>query len=169
MDGFYGPHCEAAVNAGSQDVVGPPIPSPPSSYPNAPGSNAISRRGGVSSFVLVLAMLSLLAVLAAGTFFLYGYFRKKRHDNDRLTDNLRWASAYRDNPSADEPNIAPRRKSSYIEAYPANAHSSSTDPFSTHLAPLQHDDDEKEEEKPQVYIGPPRDEDGHVLHNVEIL
>ena len=60
-----------------------------------------------------------------------------------------------------------------MESFPANGHSSSTDPFATNLAPIQHVDDNdeevEEEDKPQVYIGPPRDEDGHELHNVEIL
>jgi len=67
--------------------------------------------------------------------------------------------------NAPELNLAPRQR---VYGYdPVVPPSSSTDPFVTHLAPrqIERDDDEP---APQVYIGPPRDEDGHELHNVII-
>ena len=93
---------------------------------------------------------------------------------DMVSSNMRWAtSEYKDRPTDDEPNLAPRRRESSslpsYEDYPANAHSSSTDPFATHLAPKAPPADDDGEDQPQVYIGPPLDEDGHVLSDVNII
>jgi len=105
--------------------------------------------------------------------------RRKRKD---FANSLRWADGlYRDEPGSgglNQVNIAPRRGSYVDEPYSASEHSSATDPMATHLAPktttsaavVVSDEDEEDEPEPQptVYIGPPRDEDGHELHNVEI-
>jgi hypothetical protein len=58
----------------------------------------------------------------------------------------------------DEVNIAPHRES--FTDFSSKAKSSS-DPIASAVASLPG--------APEVYIGPPRDEDGHELHNVEII
>jgi hypothetical protein len=139
------------------------MPSVAEASATATTSKADSNSGNgvkialLSFFVLTAVLVSL--VLATG------YLKRKPRRRDMLAENIRWASDYQDTPP--ELNLMPRRRdSTSFQDYPANAHSSSTDPFSTHLAPKQV---EPEEPAPQVYIGPPRDEDGHELHNVEIV
>jgi hypothetical protein len=56
----------------------------------------------------------------------------------------------------DEMNIAPHR-----ESFTDYRVKSSSDPIASAIALLPG--------APEVYIGPPRDEDGHELHNVEII
>ena len=106
-------------------------------------------------------------MIVGAVFCVSAYVRHKRRRDDSLSQNLRWASTYKDNPTSEFNlhSISGRRTS---DRYAANEHASSTDPFATHLAPNTAAE-AKEDEQPQVYIGPPRDEDGHVLHSVEIL
>jgi hypothetical protein len=123
----------------------------------------------------------LVVIIVGG--FLAWILVKRRGKRKYAAKSMRWGdSLYRDG-YRDEPgsgiNIAPRRSSSVydetsIHDYSVSMHSSSTDPMATILAPktpvapAEADDDEDPEPRPTVYIGPPRDEDGHVLHNVEI-
>jgi hypothetical protein len=150
--------------------------------------NAIAAQSSSSSSSLpigqILAIVGVLLVVTLVAAFVGSALRRKHRKRKGLASSMLWGdSLYRDG-YRDEPgsgiNIAPRRSSSVYEdaisnqEYPVSMHSSSTDPMATVLAPkapvapLDVDDDEEPEPQPTVYIGPPRDEDGHVLHNVEI-
>lgn len=136
---------------------------------------------GIQVFAIVI---SIIAIMAVAVFSAAMYVRNRRRKQKAVNNALRWGSSYRDEPD-DSVNLAPRRQSSYLDPYPVNNHSSSTDPMASHLAPkspaasnemdsiiraaIEEDDSEDFEDAPQVYIGPPRDEDGHELHNVEII
>jgi len=109
------------------------------------------------------------------TFFAVNSYLRRRRKRRNISNHLRFISNYRDEPDRDQVNIAPRRSSYIEEPYSAEEHSSSRDPMASHLAPKQTDvpfsaeSTDSGESQPQVYIGPPRDEDGHELHNVEII
>jgi hypothetical protein len=121
-------------------------------------------------------------VIVVGGLFV-GILVRRRRKHKYAAKSMLWGdSLYRDG-YRDEPgsgiNIAPRRSSSVydetsIHDYAVSMHSSSTDPMATVLAPkaaaapAEADNEKDPEPHPTVYIGPPRDEDGHVLHNVEI-
>ena len=167
-DGFTGPHCELSSEAPEE------LPAVQASTSSAESSSGSSNGARVAAITI-----SLLATVAAAAFFGTKY-SKERNSSRTMNDNIRWASEYQDRPGEDEPNLAPRRRRDSAtprggyEDYPANAHSSSTDPFATHLAPKtavpsDQEDGDEEESQPQIYIGPPRDEDGHELHNVDII
>ena len=63
----------------------------------------------------------------------------------------------------EEVNLAPCGGESSLEM-PETDFISSSDPMISSSDLMQPPDDE-----PEIFIGPPRDEDGHELHNVEIL
>ena len=121
--------------------------------------------------------MSVVAILAVGFFAGKAFVRRYRKRKD-IANSLRWADGlYRDEPGGgglNQVNIAPRRASYLDETYSVKEHSSATDPMATHLAPAtppsvaEEDDVADPEPEPQGYIGPPRDEDGHELHNVDI-
>jgi hypothetical protein len=106
------------------------------------------------------------------------YCRNKRRTTPK-DNRVRWGTGYSDEPSS--LNLAPRR--SFAESdYPVSTHISSTrDPMAAFHAkprstssmtegfPLSPQDADPTDSVTQVYLGPPRDEDGHVLHSVEIL
>jgi len=133
-----------------------------------------------SAFQIIVLVISLIAITVVAVASTSAYVRRRRAKSNNITDALRWSSNYRDDPNSG-PNLAPRRSSIYDEDYPANAHSSSTDPMVTHLAPkttasmtgtrpdVASPSADGASSSPQVYIGPPRDEDGHELHNVQII
>jgi hypothetical protein len=154
-NGWDGPHCEIKI---TRDAVA------------SNGATSSSNNGGDSknaarvffTTVLVLAVAVLSLVLATVL------IRNRRRRNDAASSSSRWGSSYRDSP---EHNISPRRESSSYRnkgsesVYPPSSHSSSRDPMATHLAPAS----PPRQNDPEIYIGPPRDEDGHELHSVEIV
>ena len=115
---------------------------------------------------------------------------RRKFKNDEVGRAVEWSdNRYRDNPP-EQVNLAPRRASVCIEndaqlpqqhhhsntgqddVYMASIASPSRDPLATLLAPsnpASEPNKQNESQGPQVYIGPPRDEDGHVLHSVEII
>ena len=112
-------------------------------------------------------VLSVIAVTLFIGFLLVTCLQKPRRmlkHHEMVDDNIRWASEYKDSPP--EVNLMARRESDRYEDFPASGVASSTDPFSTHLAVKTKQSDSLD---PQIYIGPPRDEDGHELHNVDII
>lgn len=149
--------------------------------------NASGAKSSTSSSSLpigqILAVVGVLLAVTLVAVFVGSALRRKQRKRKGLASSIWGDSLYRDG-YRDEPgsgiNIAPRRSSSVYEdainsrEYSVSMHSSSTDPMATVLAPKPPtsppdvDDDEEPEPQPTVYIGPPRDEDGHVLHNVEI-
>lgn len=179
--GFTGPHCELAeaanVNTPSDfQPATPPVAAPvapPVAAPTATeqlgSSTGSSSSGGDSSktgFEVFVLVVGLLAITVVVLFSVQSLLRnRQRKKNMVLEESLRWSAAtsgYRDQPDA---NLAPRRSFADVKA-----HASSTDPFATHLAQKAPAPLEVEKTKePEVYIGPPRDEDGHELHNVNII
>jgi hypothetical protein len=110
---------------------------------------------------------------------------RRKFRNDDTGRAVEWSdNRYRDNPP-EQLNLAPRRRGSVCiekddellpnnntdqeDVYMASIVSPSRDPMATLLAPPPYAPDKDESQGPQVYIGPPRDEDGHVLHSVEII
>ena len=126
------------------------------------GNDSYSSTGSVF-FISVLAIAVAVLSLVLATVLV----RNRKRRNDSMSNGLHWGgSSYRDSPKV---NLSPRRDSNFVTKepqvdYPPSAHSSSRDPMATHLAPSQ-----PAQSQPQVYIGPPRDEDGHELHSVEIV
>ena len=159
VDGFEGQHCEISANASElPPEVGPPLDPDGQSELRTNDDSHTSKIGGI------ILLLVLVTAIALSFFYVVPYIRRKRRQKS-VGNNIRWATNYQDDPS--EVNLAPRRSSSLI----FDQYSSSTDPFVTHLGSLNptHEEDEDEEPEPQIFIGPPRDEDGHVLHNVDII
>jgi hypothetical protein len=143
--GWDGPHCEINI---SRDAVA-----------SNDDSNSGARVFVTTALVLAVVVLSLVLATVL--------IRNRRRKNDAASSGTRWGSSYRDSP---EHNISPRRESSYKDkrsesVYPPSSHSSSRDPMATHLAPTS----QPRQNDPEIYIGPPRDEDGHELHSVEIV
>lgn len=160
---WAGPHCEISASASDAKVWSKPFS----------GSNS---SGGKSSTTVVLIVLLTLSVSALAVMGGAMYYRSNKYK--RRSNRVRWGPGYSDEPS--KLNLAPRR--SFAEPdYPANTHISSTRDPITLLPPLHsatssgiavHFAGEEKadgESQPQVYIGPPRDEDGNELHSVEIL
>jgi hypothetical protein len=157
-DGWDGPHCEIKF---SRDTVA--SNGTPSSSSNSNDSNDDSKSAArvffTTALVLAVAVLSLVLATVLT--------RNRKRRNDVSSNGMHWGSSYRDSP---ERNISPRRESHYKNdgsesVYPPSSHSSSRDPMATHLAPAS----QPRQKDPEIYIGPPRDEDGHELHSVEIV
>jgi hypothetical protein len=149
------------------------------------GSSSGAKSSSSSSLPVgqILAIVGVLLVVTLVAAYAGLVLRRKQRKRKGIAGSMPWGDSlyngYRDEPGSGI-NIAPRRSSSVYEdaitnrEYPVSMHASSTDPMATVLAPkapaapLDVDDDDEPEPQPTVYIGPPRDEDGHVLHNVEI-
>lgn len=186
-DGFLGPHCELRE---STKVEG--------SSSNDPYAEMRSSRGAdegisvVGTIFLVIGIFALVALFASGVRY---YRRRRKQRNAVVTSSLNWSSNYRDRPQEDI-NIAPKRASLHVDVYerateeayahrngsssrissaaPSLSHgSTSISPSAVQLLKTeQHlSDDEQDDDfdAPEVDIGPPRDEDGHELHNVDIV
>jgi hypothetical protein len=164
VDGFEGQHCEISSEA---NVLPPDVDAPVDQAIPDDGQSELQTKDGTWSskrIFLIILLLALLSAVPLTFYYIVPYVRRRRR-RKTVGNNIRWASNYQDDPA--EINLAPRRSSSLI----FDQYSSSTDPFVTHLGSLiqTHEEDEDEEPEPQVFIGPPRDEDGHVLHNVDII
>ena len=162
-DEWTGPHCEisvAVIQAAQADE---------------------DRSIVTHAFGVAVIVLAVLAIGAVATFSTVMYCRQRRRRNAAKAKNnnrLRWGPAYTDSNDDNNINLAPRQ-SFYDAEFPAAAMSSSRDPMAhmgaAHPAhnikatAAMTDDDDQGPPEPQIYIGPPRDEDGHVLHSVEIL
>jgi hypothetical protein len=143
---------------------------------------ASTGTGSSVSIGQIFAIVCVLLVVFFGVYFVGSLVRRRRKRKDSSKffgwgDSL-YRDGYRDEPGSGI-NIAPRRSSSVydggtVHGNSVSMHSSSTDPMATALAPkplavpAEADDGKEPEPQPTVYIGPPRDEDGHVLHNVDI-
>lgn len=156
-NGWEGPHCEIKI---SRDTVA--SKGNPSSSSKNDDSNNAARVFFTTALVLAVAVLSLVLSTVL--------IRNRKRRNDAASNGTRWGSSYRDSPDHNN-NISPRRESIYNNKgsegvfYPPSSHSSSRDPMATHLAPAT----PPRQNDPEIYIGPPRDEDGHELHSVEIV
>jgi hypothetical protein len=138
--------------------------------------------------VISVAAIAIIAACAASR---YRRRRRKQRDNAIVT-SLNWSTAYKDR--SDEINIAPRGESSsdvYEDAvsrdvFPWSSRDSSVTHLSssdatrtvadTHLIMTEQSFDDEDDDfpddlrsAPKIDIGPPIDEDGHELHNVEIV
>jgi hypothetical protein len=148
-------------------------------YPDYKYGNAPYEKVGHTLGITIIC-ISVFAIVIVSAFVGAIYIRGRRRLSSRSSKTSpRWG--YRDDPA--NVNLAPRR-ASMMESFarrssfatPPDSKHSSRDPMATNIAPQGPSVDSDEEdhglhaqESPQVYIGPPRDEDGHELHNVEIV
>jgi hypothetical protein len=142
-----------------------------------PSKTSRSSQDSKDIFEIFVLVISLIAIASVCSFLGREYLRNRsRNRSDNTTNQLRWATqGYRDHETP-EINIAPRRSFAESPIASRQHFSSSTDPM---VYAGAHPDVEdamssfsptnEELASPQVYIGPPRDEDGHELHNVEIF
>lgn len=144
------------------DVGAPPLD--PVINNSEDGSLVENGPSGLKISTIIILVLGAIAAIPLILIYVLPYVRRRRRQSS-VGNNIRWATKYQDEPA--EVNLAPRRSSSLI----FDQYSSSTDPFVTHLSSVSqaHEEEEDDEPEPQIYIGPPRDEDGHVLHNVDII
>ena len=170
-DGFIGERCEITQNKPDAKGIGDVSPT------KSRNNNGSSLQGlGIAAIVL-----SVCAVMAVVMFTVNGCIKRKRfrRRRDGETSGLIWASkgGYKD--SAETINFSPH-KSGYSEDYMASFANPSRDPMATALAPDTTEADAVEsdassgghgdsDDEPQIFIGPPTDEDGHILHSVDII
>lgn len=176
---WTGPHCEVKIAP-----VPTPAPSPAPSAVAASSTSAVSRDSGkqngkrafgIAVLVVIVCVLLSCVVLTIFRRCCMGPMEYSRENVDPYARRLRESAqeGYRDEP-VDHINLAPRRSSTVTnnEEFMHLA-SSSRDPFASHLAnaPPQNRafGGGNQLDGPQVYLGPPKDEDGNVLHSVEIL
>lgn len=137
--------------------------------------------------VVIFLALLFVGVLGGGYFMYRSMGRRQQRRNDIMTKTLAWASRYQD--EKPEVNLAPRRSSSINEGYiedvyldSVRGNESAGVSFSTRqsftavesggpAAPIDTSADllDDGDSPPEIYLGPPTDEDGHELHNVDIL
>ena len=182
--GWSGNHCE--IRTGSSSSSSPPSSTSSSSSAAASTTPPPSTRTGRQKLFIVLgALLLVLAIFVCIRCIRRNpeedsdasrncmYFRRRRHRQNRYRDD-------------EQVNLAPRApQDSFVMGN--SELSSSTQPMiaGLTLAPddepgLFRDDptsghyhDEfspyEPDDEPRIFIGPPRDEDGHELHNVDII
>lgn len=142
-------------------------------------------------------MWSIFALLAVGAalFAVRHRSARRRRHQDHVNQSLFWAGGYRDNTEdQDAVNIAPKRSSVFgtdtvydsairssssgqavLQRRQQKTGSSSQSNATEEQQGVELTDTSTEEEEdavppePKIYLGPPRDEDGHELHNVEIV
>jgi hypothetical protein len=159
MVGWEGPHCEYHTSEGyhSSTIV---------------HGQSFHTGNSARHVFLQIAYVVIVIGLCTLTFFICRrHYRNQITRNDIATDSALWGNSYRDR-SDDTINIAPRRQSDFSEAEYRKTIRSSRDPMLARLSQRRIetlDEDDDEEDEPKIYIGPPRDEDGHELHNVEII
>ena len=121
--------------------------------------------GKVFAILLIVGLVLLAALLIRRRL-------RRKKVLETLSQSASVWKSYRDRPS--EVNIAPARRQSEVmdndDLY-VQSISSSNAPMSmaAPVTPNGPDLLDADDEQPKIYIGPPRDEDGHELHNVEIL
>lgn len=182
LDGYTGPHCELREAKSVFNSWDP--------YSTFTGMGRVGddSRSGFEKAVLSLSIIAIVVVAAFST---KRYQQRRRERNHAVTSSINWQRNYRDEPS-EEINIAPKRGSVlsddqvYEQATIQARRRSSQDPLvaaaartnniasavemvKTELALAEEDGDLADDKDPEIYIGPPRDEDGHELHNVEIV
>ena len=143
--------------------------------------------------------LSIFGLLAVGAALLVARSRRRRRHHNHVNQSLFWAGGYRDNTEdQDAVNIAPKRQSVFStdtvydsairssngqvmvqqqqHSQPSRSGGRRPSPQAEEGVELtdtstttEEDDMVPPPEEPKLYMGPPRDEDGHELHNVEIV
>ena len=164
---WTGPHCEIKI---AQPEAVPPTTSLTQDDDN-------DDRSAGEVFKSILAVVAVVLAVGIIIYTIMQCLKGKRARRQRsLKNGIQWDSSrglnggYKDEPAQPEVNLSPRRESRMSQDMTPL---SSRDPFAAHLAspelaaslPLNDAGDSG----PQVYLGPPQDEDGHVLHSVEIL
>jgi len=160
---WTGPHCEIKI-AQKEETVPAPVPAP------APLIKDDDDKSGSEVFSAILLSGAVL-VVAAVILYALKTCCKSSTKQERIMEK-KWGSnrnlgGYRDEP-INSVNLSPQRESDTIQFHA----SSSRDPFASHLAPLPLlplNAAMAQDNGPQVFLGPPQDEDGHVLHSVEII
>lgn len=187
-EGFLGPHCELRESA--------ELPKNP--YANSLNEDDRSateshRFYAVAFWVLLIASAMVVMFVVARAF----WRRRLIERHAAVTSSIQWSPAFKDRGTKNnEINIAPGSTYSdlYEEAFSRSTVASTGrsslrnihthEPFSDHDCKQEDDDinesdEECEEEQtafsdqmhmePRIDLGPPIDEDGHELHNVEIV
>jgi hypothetical protein len=148
-NGWMGTHCEIRVGS-SAEVIAP--------RSGQPGKSAL------------LYLLGAFAIVAAFVVAVKIVMRTSPEDSDSSKTCMPFRRRRRTHYKDDEVNIAPRRNSRMV-VDPPGPLSPSTASMTMGLT-LEPDDEPEQfhdEQEHQVYIGPPRDEDGNELHNVDII
>eukprot|EP00538_Stauroneis_constricta_P012494 CAMPEP_0119559076 /NCGR_PEP_ID=MMETSP1352-20130426/11797_1 /TAXON_ID=265584 /ORGANISM="Stauroneis constricta, Strain CCMP1120" /LENGTH=1231 /DNA_ID=CAMNT_0007606639 /DNA_START=288 /DNA_END=3983 /DNA_ORIENTATION=- len=148
-DNWIGESCEVRVGSDavqdSQRTVGP-----------GPDNSVSVMAIAVSTVVIVLTIILAVIILIRSQ-------SPESRDESATCMQLRRRRKNRFSGAADHVNLAPKRDPTFRPLVKdADPISSSSDPMAAGLA-LEPDDE------PEVYLGPPRDEDGHELHNVDII
>lgn len=177
---WTGPHCElkASAVAGFKETpvnavtptatpapirapVAPPVTeaSPPvAALPvTTPLSSSANNGDGQVGFQVVVLIISLLAFVASVSVFAFVFSRQRQARHKEVEHAV-------ENSTNSYP--------SFEEAYPSAGLSNRRpfrDPDSDAMSVNLGLDEGGYKDLPQVFIGPPIDEDGHELHNVEIL
>jgi hypothetical protein len=171
--------------------------APATSSTTASASRPSSTRTGFEILVLVISLIAIaLVTIFSVSMYVRNRKRKEKRLTNMLRWSSEYRDQP-DDTDRDRINLAPRRQSSlehdFVTAMTPSflgAESSSDDHLATYRTAVAHahhgkiasatsdgikdssssdHDPDEPETAPQVYIGPPRDEDGHELHNVEIL
>jgi hypothetical protein len=182
VDGFLGPHCELKESS----------PIPRVTYGADASDDGYGEKKNRNVFrvgitVVMFLVMTVFAVMLIHT----ARRRRKQRFNNETTTSMFWSSGYTDLPNENVNNIAPKRSSSIFMESPRDVYTDAVQTSrrdmaiemsnrnrksSTTTSNLSSDEDTKSnhgddrpDDVPKLYIGPPRDEDGHELHNVEIV
>jgi hypothetical protein len=187
QEGFLGPHCELRESAELPSLRAKDPYANQVSNPATANEMAQDSKGG---FYVVAFWIMFTSVVVGLVYAVIRRYRRRfqKQRNAAITSSLQWSPAYKDCVS-NEINIAPGSAYSdvYEEATRDAFATSSRDPMvasvgaaasTTAVAEVSpdntdgSDDDDFPDDlrsEPRIDIGPPIDEDGHELHNVEIV
>lgn len=167
-----GPHCELKESN--------PIPRVTFRAEDSSGGYSDTANQNIFRVGLGIVMFMVMSVFVVVLVHTARRRRKQRFNNE-VTSSLFWSSGYSDN-EPQETNIAPKRASSMYMETPndvytdAVQHTSRRDMSiemqstkSSSVSSTTEPSNDRPDDVPNLYIGPPRDEDGHELHNVEIV
>jgi hypothetical protein len=122
-----------------------------------------------------MAIVAVIVVLAIGLVY-YRQARRASAERERtITNSIKWGSDYKDNDlthrsQTTQINLAPRSMIAKSRFGRQNSTRSDRDEDAYMDAILKTPMKTGTSiDKPEIFIGPPRDEDGHELHNVNII
>lgn len=165
-----GPHCEL--------VESNPIPRVTFRAEDSSGGVADDNTTNQNVFRIGLGVVMVMVMSVFVIVFVHtARRRRKQRFNNEVTSSLFWSSGYTDEPQVT--NIAPKRASSlyqetsldvYTEAVQTSRRDMAIEMSTTKSSAANTEaTSDQPDDVPKLFIGPPRDEDGHELHNVEIV
>jgi hypothetical protein len=179
-----GPHCELKESSPIPRVTYGADASGGDGY-GTTKNRSVFRVGMAVVMVLVITVFAVMLIHTARR------RRKQRFNNETTSSLFFWNAGYSDLPNENANNLAPKRSSSLFMESPRDVYtdavvqtsrrdmaielsnrnrtpSTTTNGSADEDTKSNHGDD-RPDDVPNLYIGPPRDEDGHELHNVEIV